>query len=116
MREPLTLYPHWQVVLYFDKTYPGFVIGVEVGIWADKGEIHYINPISTGGGLPPQDSSTPSPEPEPAPSPQPSPQPNFSGTGIPIEYRYAIIAVTIFAIAAASSYLYIKSKRDRNKT
>lgn len=110
MREPLTLYPHWQVALYFDRTYPGFVIGVEVGIWADTGEIHYINPISTGGGLPPKDSSTPSPEPEP----KPSPKPNFSNTRIPIEYIYAI--VVIIAVTAASAIGYLHLKRKKSKT
>lgn len=41
-REPLTLYPHWHITLYLDKTYPGFVTGIMVGIWADTGETHYI--------------------------------------------------------------------------
>jgi hypothetical protein len=110
-REPYTLYPHWRITLYLDKVYPGGVTGIQVGIWADTGEIHYIIALSTGGGPPPQDSSTPSPEPEPAPSPQPSPQPS-----IPMEYGCAIIAITILAVTAASSYLYIRRKRDRNKT
>jgi len=110
-REPYTFYPHWRITLFLDKVYPGGVTGIQVGIWADTGEIHYIIALSTGGGPPPQDSSTPSPEPEPAPSPQPSPQPS-----IPMEYSCAIIAITILAVTAASSYLYIKRKRDRNKT
>ncbi|MEM2703308.1 MAG: hypothetical protein QXR45_09120 [Candidatus Bathyarchaeia archaeon] len=109
MREPLTLYPHWQIALYFDRTYPGFVIGVEVGIWADTGEIHYINPISTGGGLPPQDSSTPSPEPEP----EPSPKPNFSNTGLPMEYIYAIVVIIAVTVASAIGYLHLKRKNQK---
>lgn len=40
--EPLTLYPGWYIKLYFDKLYPGNVYGVDVGIWADTGEVNDI--------------------------------------------------------------------------
>lgn len=57
-REPLTLYPHWHVTLYLDKTYPGFVTGIMVGIWADTGEIHYIKPlVASGYPTPPQETA-----------------------------------------------------------
>ncbi|MEM0216928.1 MAG: hypothetical protein QW612_05245 [Candidatus Bathyarchaeia archaeon] len=57
-REPLTLYPHWHVTLYLDKTYPGFVTGIMVGIWADTGETHYIKPlVASGYPTPPQETA-----------------------------------------------------------
>ncbi|MEM3055163.1 MAG: hypothetical protein QXM52_05615 [Candidatus Bathyarchaeia archaeon] len=108
-REPYTLYPHWRITLFLDKVYPGGVTGIQVGIWADTGEVHYIIPLSTGGGPLPEpqpDSSTPSPEPEPEPQ-QPS---------SPMEYGYAIIAVTMVAVTASCSYLYIKRKSIRKNT
>jgi len=103
-REPLTLYPHWLVTLYFDKTYPGSVIGVEVGIWADTGEIHYIIAVSTGGGFPPppEDSTVPPTEP---PSSQ---QPGFLGSSLPVEYGYAIVTIIVVAIATAAFLVYFR--------
>ena len=43
--DPLTLYPGWRVKLYFDKLYPGSVYGVDVGIWADTGEVNDIREL-----------------------------------------------------------------------
>ncbi|MEM3378196.1 MAG: hypothetical protein QXV09_00255 [Candidatus Bathyarchaeia archaeon] len=57
-REPLTLYPFWRITLYLDKTYPGGVIGIVVGVWADTGEVRYIEALSYGGAAPPEDTST----------------------------------------------------------
>jgi len=38
-RENYVLYPIWNVMLYLDKRYPGSVIGLLVGLWADSGEV-----------------------------------------------------------------------------
>lgn len=38
-REPYVLYPIWKVMLYLDKRYPGSVIGLLLGLWADSGEV-----------------------------------------------------------------------------
>jgi hypothetical protein len=38
----LTLYPYWVVTLYLDKTYPGDVNQLTVGIWADTGKVEAI--------------------------------------------------------------------------
>jgi DNA-binding transcriptional ArsR family regulator len=38
----LTLYPYWVVTLYLDKTYPGGVNQISVGIWADTGKVEAI--------------------------------------------------------------------------
>jgi hypothetical protein len=51
-REPLTLYPYWNVKLNFDSTYPGFVTGINVGIWANSGEVLFCYPIGWGGDVP----------------------------------------------------------------
>jgi hypothetical protein len=44
--ETLTLYPYWYVTLYLDKTYPGNVNLITVGIWADTGEVANIRTLS----------------------------------------------------------------------
>jgi hypothetical protein len=51
-KEPLVLYPYWQVSLTFDKVYPGNVYGVTYNIWADTGEIFYGHMHMFGGEIP----------------------------------------------------------------
>ncbi|MGF3521488.1 MAG: winged helix-turn-helix domain-containing protein [Candidatus Bathyarchaeia archaeon] len=43
--EPLTLVPYWYVTLHLDKTYPGGVNVIAVGVWADTGEIANIQAL-----------------------------------------------------------------------
>ena len=43
----LTLYPYWYVTLYLDKTYPGGVGQIAVGVWADTGQIASIQALAT---------------------------------------------------------------------
>ncbi|MFB3889397.1 MAG: winged helix-turn-helix domain-containing protein [Candidatus Bathyarchaeia archaeon] len=43
--EDLTLYPYWYVTLSLDKTYPGGVSIISVGIWADTGEVANIQAL-----------------------------------------------------------------------
>jgi len=50
--DPLTLYPGWRVKLYFDKLYPGQVYGLDIGIWADTGEVHDIRELLYLGDVP----------------------------------------------------------------
>ncbi len=38
----LTLIPYWYVILYLDKTYPGNVSEIAVGVWADTGVVANI--------------------------------------------------------------------------
>jgi hypothetical protein len=61
-REPLTLYPFWHIQLYFDKAY-GTSNGIEVGIWADTGEVLFCQATGIAGGPPTEDSTTPTTEP-----------------------------------------------------
>ncbi|MBN1785355.1 MAG: hypothetical protein JW815_06430 [Candidatus Bathyarchaeota archaeon] len=48
-REPLTLYPSWQIELYLDKIYPGLVNRIFLAIWADTGEVISCIPLSVDG-------------------------------------------------------------------
>ncbi|XHH07507.1 MAG: hypothetical protein ACFCUE_07920 [Candidatus Bathyarchaeia archaeon] len=50
-REPLTIYPYWSVKLSLNQTYPGFVNGIHVGVWAENGEILFCYPIGWGGNV-----------------------------------------------------------------
>ena len=41
-RDPLTLYPYWVVLFYFNEPIAG-VEGMQVGVWGDTGEILYCS-------------------------------------------------------------------------
>ena len=41
-----TLYPYWYVTLYLDKTYPGGVSQIAVGVWADTGQVESIDALA----------------------------------------------------------------------
>jgi len=41
-RDPLALYPQWQMVFYFNKSIGG-AVGIQVGVWGDTTEIAYIS-------------------------------------------------------------------------
>jgi cell division protein FtsL len=41
----VTLYPYWYVTLHLDKTYPGGVSVIAVGVWADTGEVANIEAL-----------------------------------------------------------------------
>jgi hypothetical protein len=49
--ESLTLYPYWYVTLFLDKTYPGGVSVIAVGVWADTGKVEAIQAL--GGQVAP---------------------------------------------------------------
>ena len=42
----LTLFPYWYVTLHLDKTYPGGVNVIAVGVWGDSGEVANTEPLS----------------------------------------------------------------------
>ena len=44
--QPLTLIPYWYVTLYLDRTYPGGVNVITVGVWADTGGVANIQALS----------------------------------------------------------------------
>ncbi|MGD9130539.1 MAG: hypothetical protein PVH73_03070 [Candidatus Bathyarchaeota archaeon] len=51
-KEPLTLYPSWQVTVYLDDVYPGNVNRITLVIWADTGEVISCTPLGGGGIIP----------------------------------------------------------------
>ncbi|MDR0318560.1 MAG: hypothetical protein LBI09_00810 [Nitrososphaerota archaeon] len=59
LRGDLTVFPLWDVELYFDKT-DSHVTGLRYGIWTDTGEIAFISELSYGGELP--DETPPPPQ------------------------------------------------------
>jgi hypothetical protein len=58
-REPYTLYPLWNVMLYLNQTYPGSVYALLVSIWADTGNVSSCNNQAAGGIIPEFPSWTP---------------------------------------------------------
>ncbi|XES77383.1 MAG: hypothetical protein ACBZ72_00540 [Candidatus Bathyarchaeia archaeon] len=88
VREPLVLYPFWKVQLYFDRLY-GTADGIEVGIWADTGEVSFCQATGFSGvpdyesnsssALTPQPSTSVHPSQTPAPVPSQT-TPSFSAS------------------------------------
>jgi hypothetical protein len=102
-REGTTLYPYWMVDLYLDKVYPGGVSSVEVGLWADTGEIHLIQELSYGGSTQPETTTTPSAEPTTQPQ---SNTPTASNMNLAV----GAAAATIVAIALVTIAVKKRSK------
>ncbi|MBE0511417.1 hypothetical protein IBX38_00020 [Candidatus Bathyarchaeota archaeon] len=63
-REPDTLYPLWDIQLYFDTLYYGWN-GIKVRMWADTGEV--VSVTATGGLAGPPDGGTPTVPPNETP-------------------------------------------------
>ncbi|MEM3051542.1 MAG: hypothetical protein QXJ40_05600 [Candidatus Bathyarchaeia archaeon] len=95
-REPLTLYPFWRITLYLDKAYPGGVIGIVVGVWADTGEVRYIEALSYGGAAPPEATPT-------------STTPTSPATDM------RLIAAATLAVIAAATITTVLLKKKRSK-
>jgi len=87
-RDPLTLYPEWQFVFYFGKSM-GNIIGVQVAVWGDTGEIVNCNPYGFYG---PGSQSTQSSQDSPA---------------NPI----VILAIVSCAVALAAGLYMVKRKK-----
>jgi len=60
-RETLTVYPFWRIELYFDKYYYS-AYGIQVGIWADTGEIASCESLSGLGPIAEEDPTESSTE------------------------------------------------------
>jgi len=58
-REPYTLYPLWEIVLYLNQTYPGSVYALLVSVWADTGKVSSCSNQAAGGIIPEFPSWTP---------------------------------------------------------
>ena len=83
-RDPLALYPQWQMVFYFNKSIGG-AVGIQVGVWGDTKEVAYISEYGYLGGQGgnPTTPTTPSPSMEPTPTPSSSPEPISTPTSTP---------------------------------
>jgi hypothetical protein len=133
-REPLVLYPYWEVSLTFDKIYPGSVYGVAYNIWADTGEVFYGHLVMAGGSIPNDDNPTTSSNPTISPSPQHSALPQSSPSQetheseeptVPLQQPdvskqekpentfplLATIAVTGIAVVASTAILFKRKKK-----
>jgi len=60
-KETLTVYPFWRIELYFDKYYYS-AYGIQVGIWADTGEIESCESLSGLGPIAEEDPTESSTE------------------------------------------------------
>jgi hypothetical protein len=138
-RDPLALYPEWQMVFYFSKPI-GNTVGMQVGVWGDSKEIVYCSEYGYLGASTPSGSSTSLPSASNQPSgsyasPLPSPptssaqpagpaaaspgstpqagagqQTGSPGSALPSEYGYAAVSALVAAIAIGS-YLIIRRRR-----
>mgnify|MGYP005844352169 CR=1 FL=1 len=93
IREPLTLHPFWLVELRTDKPYYG-ITKIQVGIWADTGEIEYCHTTGFYGDA----GATPSPQPTEAPTPPP--ENGISPTSMYVVGSIAAATIAIISIAA----------------
>ncbi|MDH5691215.1 MAG: hypothetical protein OEY81_07300 [Candidatus Bathyarchaeota archaeon] len=93
-REPLTLYPFWFVELYFNKVYNNSY-AMQVGIWADTGEIEYCHATGFMGGSP--DGETPT-----TPTTDPPPEDSTGQTNLdptPLLIAVPIVLAIILGVA-----------------
>jgi len=96
-RETLTVYPFWRIELYFDKYYYS-AYGVQVGIWADTGEIESCESLSgLGGPISEQDQTELSTE-------------QNDGTAASTNI-YIITAAATTALVAAALLIYFRKAR-----
>lgn len=102
-REPLTLQLSWHVYLYFEK-WVHSVYGLEVGLWADTGEIHSFGQLATAG-LPPTQTPTPAP---PDATPTPS---DAAPTPAPSPLHVAAFAGAAAVIVIVAAFLVAKRRR-----
>ena len=104
-KETLTVYPFWRIELYFDKYYYS-AYGIQVGIWADTGEIESCKSLSgLGGPISEEDSTESSTE-------QTLTSENGTVSSMNI---YIITAAAAIALAGAALLLYFRKIRKTTK-
>ena len=109
--DPLTLYPGWHVKLYFDKLYPGQVYGLNIGIWADTGEVHdirtlmYLGDIPYNGGSADNEDSTEQPSNE---------EPNNDDSNPDMTAILLIALTASIAVAIGAAIVYSKRKKKNS--
>jgi hypothetical protein len=115
MREDNILYPHWSVTLYLNQTYPGSVISILLGIWADTGEVFFCHYQAYGGADLPSNSytsTTTSESDSNSAMPTTTPSQIAAQTNVaPIDTNtVVIIAVVVIAIVATAVTLIVKKR------
>lgn len=96
-RDSTLLYPFWDVVVDFDGVYHRYY-GIQVGIWADTGEVAYCHALSGLGGSQAEDSTQ-------------AESTSQSGINSPPPLRLDIVAVvSTIIIITALAMLVIKKK------
>lgn len=108
----LTLYPVWRVGIALDKWY-GNMYGIEVGIWADNGEVRSVQ--EAWSMMPPPEESatanTSSPSPDPTPTPTASPTTSPSPTPITVAPEFpSLMILPIVFVATLVGGLFWRQK------
>ena len=122
-RDALTLYPFWSFTFYFSKPI-GETLGLQVGVWADTGEVAYCTLYGYLGGPP---NTTPQPtngqlsftpqaaKEQPNATPQPNSVQSLNGTGqnslSQLQNAYTLAAVVVAAAAITIGIYLIVRKR-----
>jgi hypothetical protein len=116
--DPLTLYPQWHFIFYFGKPI-GNVLGVEVGVWADTGEVAYSNVYGHLGGsiitAPEQTSTAQSGQPETGTDSQSQTSDQTINISSPTQPPYLVATIISAIIAVAVGSLVIVRKKSGNK-
>jgi hypothetical protein len=101
------LRPYWDVELYLNQTYPGYVHGLTIYVWANSGEVFLCSNIAYGGAEY-NDADNSGSE---LPSTSPSSSSDDSASSVDISTA-AILAVAAAAtvVAIAASALFIKKR------
>lgn len=105
LKEPLTFHPFWLFELLTDKPYHG-ITKIQVGIWADTGEIEYCHTTGYYGDA----GATPSPQPTETPTPPPTEASPPPENGIPPASIYIAASVAAATIAIVSIAIFRKKK------
>jgi len=109
--DPLTLYPGWHVKLYFDKLYPGQVYGLNIGIWADTGEVHDIRTLLTLGDFPYNEEPAENEDATEQPSNE---EPNNDDSNPDMTAILLIALFTSIAVAIGATIAYSKRKKKNS--
>lgn len=99
------LKPDWKVELYLNQTYPGYVHGFTIFIWADSGEVISCGNIAYGGA---DYSDTDNSGSE---LPSTSPSSSSENNTAPVDIStIAIVAAAVAVVVIAASALFIKKR------
>jgi hypothetical protein len=106
-----TVYPHWSIRLPLTQVYPGLVSEIRVLLWADTGEVTYINAVGSLGSPPAADSTSQSEIDTISPTNDSSfePQSGSYDNGLGV-YLVAGTAAVVIAITVGLSVTVLKKR------